>query len=272
MNKTHYLLAAAMLMASCANTETQQRNIEVVVHRGANALAPENTMPSADSALIHGATWIEVDVRTTADGVMYNLHDDELERTTNGTGKISESTAAYIDSLDAGSWFSEEYKGLKVPTMASMLEEMSTRTIGESQKPAKVFFDVKPGTPIPSIVQLVREMGFTDKSFFWFAREEMLREFLTLAPEMTVKVNASDIERLQYWIDLFAEYKLHPAIVEVHADKVTPEFTAFCRQNNILIMVGAQGESLDDYQKAIDTGADMINLDKPELFEQLLCN
>lgn len=270
MNNTHIFIAAAMLMTGCANSETQQRNIEVVVHRGANALAPENTMPSADSALVHGATWIEVDVRTTADGVMYNLHDDELERTTNGVGKISESTAAYIDSLDAGSWFSEEYKGLKVPTMASMLEELSTRTIRESQKPAKVFFDVKPGTPIPAIVQLVRETGFTDKSFFWFAREEMLREFLTLAPEMTVKVNASDIERLQYWIDLFSEYQLHPAIVEVHANKVTPEFTAFCRQNSILIMVGAQGESLEDYQKAIDTGADMINLDKPELFEQLL--
>lgn len=43
MNKTHYLLAASMLLASCAGTETKQRDIEVVVHRGANALAPENT-------------------------------------------------------------------------------------------------------------------------------------------------------------------------------------------------------------------------------------
>jgi len=243
---------------------------EVVVHRGANALAPENTMPSADSALAHGAQWIEVDVRTTADGVMFNLHDDELERTTNGIGKILESKAAYIETLDAGLWFSERYKGLKVPTMRAMLSELRDRK-------AKVFFDVKPGTPIPAMVALAREFCSPDSCFFWFAKEEMLREFLTFAPEMPVKVNAGDTIRLQYWIDLFAEYKLqseagpvHPAIVEVNADFLTPEFHDFCRRHQIKVMVGAQGESLEDYQKAIDTGADLINLDKPELFEQLL--
>lgn len=219
-------------------------------------------MPSADSALVHGAEWIEVDVRTTIDGVMYNLHDDELERTTTGTGKISESSSDYINGLDAGSWFSEKYRGLKVPTMRSMLEGLRGR--------AKVFFDVKLGTNVADLIDLVRETRYADSSFFWFAKEEMLREFLALAPEMQVKVNASDTLRLQYWINLFAEYALHPAIVEANADCVTPEFTDFCRRNQILIMVGAQGESLDDYRKAIETGADMINLDKPELFEQLL--
>ncbi|MDO4497102.1 MAG: glycerophosphodiester phosphodiesterase family protein [Bacteroidales bacterium] len=245
-----------------ASSQASKKSISVVVHRGANSLAPENTMPSADSALVHGAEWIEVDVRTTADGVMYNLHDDELERTTNGHGKLSESKSSYIETLDAGSWFGEAYKGLKVPTMRAMLEGLQGR--------AKVFFDVKNGTPIPAVVSLVRETGFTDKSFFWFAKEEMLREFLSLAPEMKVKVNASDTARLQYWLDLFAEYKLRPAIVEVNADCISPEFTSFCRKHDILIMVGAQGESIDDYKAAIETGADLINLDKPELFEQLL--
>jgi len=245
-------------------------HISVVVHRGANALAPENTMPSADSALAHGAEWIEVDVRTTVDGAMYNLHDDELERTTTGTGRISERTAEYIETLDAGSWFGEQYRGLKVPTMRAMLDTLSTRTLSDGQGRAKVFFDVKPGTPVPAIVELVRETGFADLSFFWFAREEMLREFLSLAHEMQVKVNANDTVRLQYWIDLVREYQRPaPDIVEVHADQVTPAFTAFCRRHQIRIMVGAQGESLDDYQKAIETGADLINLDKPELFEQL---
>lgn len=271
MKKTLYLALASLLLGSCSRQEhvrTQPvefqplNHISVVVHRGANALAPENTMPSADSALVHGAEWIEVDVRSTTDGVLYNLHDDELERTTNGKGKISECTSSYIDGLDAGSWFSDQYQGLHVPTMRSMLEGLRGR--------AKVFFDVKPGTNISDLIDLVRETSFSDSSFFWFAKEEMLREFLSLAPEMQVKVNASDTIRLQYWIDLFNEYALQPAIVEVNADCVTPEFTTFCRRHQILIMVGAQGESLDDYRKAIETGADMINLDKPELFEQLI--
>lgn len=234
-----------------------RRPIEVVVHRGANALAPENTLPSADSALAHGATWIEVDVRTSKDGVMYNLHDETLGRTTNGTGRIGARTSSYIDGLDAGSWYdATRFKGLHVPTIRAMLEGLKGR--------ANVFFDVK-DCNLRELAGLVRETGFADKSFFWFGREEMLREFVTIAPEMQIKVNASDTVRLEYWQTICT-----PAIVEIHADRITPAFLDYCHRHDIKVMVGAQGESLDDYRTAISTGADMINLDKPELFEKLI--
>lgn len=232
------------------------KKIEVLVHRGANALAPENTMPSADSALVHGATWIEVDVRTTKDGVMFNLHDDELERTTDGKGKLTEKTAKYIETLDCGSWFGEQYKGLKVPTIQAMLDGLKGR--------ANVFFDVK-NCNIKDLVDLVRESGFAENSFFWFAKEEMLKEFIKFAPEMKIKVNANDIPRLRYWMTI-----CEPSVVETHVDAITTEFLVFCHDNNIKVMVAAQGENEEDYQKAIECGADMINLDKPELFEKLL--
>ena len=239
------------------NNPRLQHPIEVVVHRGANDLAPENTLPSADSALAHGATWIEVDVRVSKDGVMYNLHDDTLDRTTNGKGKIGECTSEYIDKLDAGSWYDEKrFKGLHVPTIETMLEGLKGR--------ANVFFDVK-DCNLQELVELVRRTDFADKSFFWFGREEMLREFVQIAPEMKIKVNAADIERIEYWKTI-----CNPSIVEIHADKITPDFLDYCHKNDIKVMVGAQGESLDDYQKAIETGADMINLDKPELFEKLM--
>lgn len=67
--------------------QTVKQQIEVVVHRGANALAPENTIASCDSALKYGATWVEVDVRPSKDYQLFNLHDETLDRTTNGTGK-----------------------------------------------------------------------------------------------------------------------------------------------------------------------------------------
>ncbi len=269
-NNALFILMAGICLTACTNN-TKETNpsiaqekvsrpshpIEVVVHRGANALAPENTLPSADSALVHGAKWIEVDVRASKDGVMYNLHDETLDRTTDGKGKIGERTSDYIDKLDAGSWYDEKrFTGLHVPTIETMLEGLKGR--------ANVFFDVK-SCNLKDLVDLVRAKGFADKSFFWFGREEMLREFVSLAPEMKIKVNASNIKRLEYWKTI-----CKPAIVEIHADKITPEFLDYCRNNNIKVMVGAQGESLDDYRTAIRTGADMINLDKPELFEQLL--
>lgn len=256
-------LLTCNILQSCSgkrndNTQeqpAQHRDIEVVVHRGANALAPENTIASADSALAHGAKWIEVDVRTTQDSVMYNLHDATLDRTTDGKGFIYNHTAQEIDLLDAGAWYDTKFRGLRVPTIAQMLDALHGR--------AYIYFDVK-DCYLPDLIRLVRDKGYTDRSFFWFGQEDMLREFVSLAPDMKVKVNAADTTRLQYWQTI-----CQPAIVEVHADKLTPEFQKYCRDHNIRTMVGAQGESLEDYRKAIETGADMINLDRPEIFECL---
>lgn len=259
-----FLIIAAALLSGCngktndntpGQPDSTAHNIEVVVHRGANALAPENTIASADSALAHGAKWIEVDVRSTKDSVMYNLHDAMLDRTTNGQGFIYNHTAEQIDQLDAGSWYNTQFSGLRVPTIAQMLDALNGR--------AYIYFDVK-DCYLPDLIQLVRDKGYTDRSFFWFGQEDMLREFVSLAPEMKVKVNAADTTRLQYWQTI-----CQPAIVEVHADKLTPEFQQYCHDHDIRTMVGAQGESLEDYRKAIQTGADMINLDRPEIFERL---
>ena len=164
-----------------------QNSIEIVVHRGANALAPENTIASTDSALKYGAKWIELDVRKSKDGVLFNLHDETLDRTTNGKGKLVDMKAKDVRKLDAGSWFSPKFANTPLPSIAEMLDYL--------QGKAYVFFDVKRGTPIPDLVKLVRKKGFADKSFFWFGDEGMLREFISLAPEMKIKVNAGDIER-----------------------------------------------------------------------------
>lgn len=74
-----------------------QDSIEIVVHRGANHIAPENTIPSALAALKHGAGWIEVDVRKSKDNILYNLHDETLDRTTNGKGPIQDMLSKDIE-------------------------------------------------------------------------------------------------------------------------------------------------------------------------------
>ena len=132
------VLIGLMLMA--AMTITAQSQIEIVVHRGANALAPENTIASTDSALKYGAKWIELDVRKSKDGVLFNLHDETLDRTTNGKGKLAEMKAKDVRKLDAGSWFSPKFANTPLPSIAEMLDYL--------QGKAYVFFDVKRGTPI----------------------------------------------------------------------------------------------------------------------------
>ena len=234
-----------------------QAQIEIVVHRGANALAPENTWPSAEAALQYGAKWIEVDVRKSKDGVLFNLHDETLDRTTNGKGKLSDMMAQEVSQLDAGSWFGPEFAGLRVPTIAEMLDSL--------QGQAYVFFDVKRGTPIPTLVNLVREKGFADKSFFWFGDEAMLREFIALAPEMKIKVNAGDIERLKYWQSV-----CKPSYVEIAPEKITEKFRKYCRKHGIKVMAACQEDDTSQFQLVIDKKADLVNLDRPEVFLPLM--
>lgn len=233
-----------------------KNSIEVVVHRGANALAPENTIASADSALAHGAKWIEVDVRPSKDQVLFNLHDETLDRTTDGKGRLVDMLAKDVCKLDAGAWFSHKYVGVPVPTIADMLDYLRGK--------AKVFFDVKRGTSVSQLVKLVREKGFAKNSFFWFGDENMLREFIRIAPDMKVKVNAANVERLKYWQSF-----CKPAYVEIAPQNITRQFIEYCHRHGILVMAACQEDDTSQFQMCIDKNADLVNLDRPEIFQRV---
>lgn len=80
----------------------------VLAHRGASALAPENTLAAFRAAAGAGARWIELDVDVLGDGTLIVIHDSLLDRTTNRTGPYYDLTAADLPALDAGSWFTPE--------------------------------------------------------------------------------------------------------------------------------------------------------------------
>lgn len=88
--------------------------VEVVSHRGAAALEPENTLPGFRRAVELGADWTECDVHLTADGHLVVIHDETVDRTTDGTGRVGEMTLEEIRALNAGN-------GARVPTPAEVL-------------------------------------------------------------------------------------------------------------------------------------------------------
>jgi glycerophosphoryl diester phosphodiesterase len=102
----------------------------VIAHRGAKAASPENTLASIRQAVAEGASWVEFDVKLTSDGHPILMHDPTLERTTNGKGKVAETTLADIRALDAGGWFGTRFAGEKVPTLEEALEVMSGLAMG----------------------------------------------------------------------------------------------------------------------------------------------
>src|SRR5690606_4836477 len=74
-------------------------------HRGDRASAPENTMAAFEAAFASDLEFVETDVQLTADGVPILMHDDTVDRTTNGTGAVAELSLAALRALDAGSWY-----------------------------------------------------------------------------------------------------------------------------------------------------------------------
>jgi glycerophosphoryl diester phosphodiesterase len=93
----------------------------VIGHRGAAAVAPENTLAGLRRAQELGAAWVEFDVKLTRDGTAVLFHDERLERTTDGRGAVARITLAELRKLDAGAWFAPAFAGERVPTLAEAL-------------------------------------------------------------------------------------------------------------------------------------------------------
>lgn len=119
--------------------------LEIIAHRGASKLAPENTLKAIDKAIQYAVDYIEVDVHISKDGVPVVIHDANLARTTNcKTGKrITDLTLDEIKALDAGSWFGPDFTGETIPTLEEVLK-LPRGSIGlmievkKGQTPAKV--------------------------------------------------------------------------------------------------------------------------------------
>lgn len=101
----------------------------VMAHRGYSSKAPENTMPAFELALEAGSGGIELDVHLTKDGEVVVIHDSTLERTTNGKGSVEGHTLAELREFDAGSWFSPEFSGTKLPSLREVLELIRDRNV-----------------------------------------------------------------------------------------------------------------------------------------------
>ena len=98
----------------------------VIGHRGAAGHAPENTLGGLRKAAELGATWVEFDVALTRDDVPVLLHDETLERTTDGTGKVAERTFQEISRLDAGAWFGDAFAGERIPRLDAAIALLDT--------------------------------------------------------------------------------------------------------------------------------------------------
>ena len=110
--------------------QTSSQVAKVIAHRGASGYAPENTLAAFRKAAELGAKWVEFDAKLTRDNHVIIMHDDELDRTTNGTGKVADMDLMDLRRLDAGAWFGPEFAGEPIPTLSDVIKLLAALDLG----------------------------------------------------------------------------------------------------------------------------------------------
>jgi len=195
------VLLGALIMTGCATTYragAPAGAIDVIAHRGASAYAPENTLASFALAKDLGADWFELDCTLTKDDQVIVIHDDTVDRTTDGKGEVASFSLEELRKLDAGSWKDPKFTGERLPTLAEALDLAKARQIG-------VYIEIKNSDDDNGTMGKVSEMAG--------ARE-------TLTPEMKRKMMAlirasgsRNLELARKVIDLVREQRMKRQVV-----------------------------------------------------------
>jgi glycerophosphoryl diester phosphodiesterase len=157
-------------------------NIPIVIaHRGDKAFAPENTLSAFKQAADKGADGIEFDVKRTADGTVIVIHDQTVDRTTNGTGKVTQMMLAELRELDAAKLFPGKFPGEKIPLLDEVFESVGQRVYMnvELTNYATPFDDL-----VPRVVELVRRHALQKRVFFSSFLPTNLEQARGLLPEV----------------------------------------------------------------------------------------
>ena len=193
-------------------------SLHCVAHRGYSAVAPENTLPALAAAVRGGASYVEFDVRTTADGVPVVFHDRTVDRTTDGSGHVWELTVGEVRALDAGSWFSPAYRGVRVPLLTEALDLVPTPG-------PQLLLEIKPpadADDIKRIMDMVADRGLLDRTVVQSFDPQVVRLVREVVPEVR-----RGLLRLRFEADTVPLAKeldvayLNPSVADVLGDPVT---------------------------------------------------
>lgn len=148
------------MTAVVAEYPRRQRDLNPlpIGHRGLLDLAPENTMPGFELAVRRGIPIVEFDVRLTKDGVPVVIHDDTVDRTTDGHGRVRDYSFEDLRRLDAGRWFSLEFAGARVPRLEEVLECIGNK--------AWCLIELKEDDVVAATAQRVARYGLQQTTMF----------------------------------------------------------------------------------------------------------
>jgi glycerophosphoryl diester phosphodiesterase len=227
----------------------------VIAHRGASGYAPENTLAAFRRAVALGANFIETDLQLSRDARFVAIHDDSVDRTTNGKGRVHDLTLPELRRLDAGSWFGSEFASEQVPTLEEILDF--------SKKHDVVFYlELKPGATWGgehALVGALRESGEIPRTVVISFNAPILEKLRQIEPTlMTGLLYEGDLDRpVEKAIDVGARQ------LAVRGDLVTPALLADARKRDLQVVCWTVNHPAH-MRMLVEAGVDGIMSDYPD--------
>jgi glycerophosphoryl diester phosphodiesterase len=173
--------------------------LKLIAHRGYSSKAPENTIAAFDLALQLGYHDLEFDVQLSKDGIAMVLHDESLDRTTNGHGRLANYTYAELKQLDAGSWFHGAFRHERIPTLLELLARYKSR--------ANLHIELKSSEPelAECVAQALQVSG-------WVQPHNLVARAFNRPPRLVI--SSFDPAQLERSINLLPITVVHELLVE----------------------------------------------------------
>jgi glycerophosphoryl diester phosphodiesterase len=236
-------------LAHAISLRTANRTVQYAAHRGALRYAPENTTASLEAAANLHADFVEIDVHTTSDGGFFLLHDGTLDRTTNGSGRVRQSTNEVMRGLDAGSWFGLPFAGAAVPELDGYLARFPS-SMG-------LYFDAKDITP-EALAAAVAKHNLVERTVVYQGPVylEKLKQINPAIRTLAPVAAASHVDTLAK--------RFKPYAVDTAWKLLSPEYIKHCHELDIKVFSDAKGDTtIEQYRQAIEWGIDLIQTDHP---------
>ncbi len=237
----------------------------IFAHRGSCALAPENTVPSFELAATHQADFVELDAKMSKDGVVMVIHDQTVDRTTDGTGKVNELTLSDLKSLDAGVKFNPKFAGVKIPTLDEVFEAVGTKLMVNVEL---TNYSSTNDDLIERVAQVVKRHNMQPRVLFSSFAPKNLTRMKKLLPESPVALlclpGIGGLLSRSVLLRNVSPAVLHPYLTDVNARLVQGEHSRSRRVH--VWTVNAE----KDLKRMLDLKVDGIFTDDPQKARSLM--
>lgn len=244
----------------------------VLAHRGGADLAPENTMAAFQNAVDLGVDILELDVHTTADGTVVVIHDESVDRTTDGTGAVHDFTLADLRQLDAGYEFSPDNgqtfpfrgQGIGIPTLEEVFAAFPDMRIN---------IEIKQSDPPieAAVLEVIERAGAQQRVLVGSEYDDVMARFRSLAPDIATSAATNEVRNF-YLAQLLRVSAIYRPLADAFqvpeysgsTHVVTPSFVDAAHHHGVKVHVWTVNDA-ETMQRLLDIGVDGIITDRPDV-------